>query len=125
MGITKKFFFDTYALYEIIVGNENYREYIKDIVVITTKLNLMELHYALLSKYGAKEADSFYDFLSKYAIDVSDDVIKVSNKWRAANKKKKYSYVDSIGYTLSRVMNAKFLTGDSQFRDVENVEYVK
>ena len=44
----KSFFFDTYAFYELIKGNLNYKTYDKEIIVITTKLNLMELHYGLL-----------------------------------------------------------------------------
>ena len=43
----KTFFLDTYALYEIIEGNENYIEYTKNVAIVTTKINIMELFYVL------------------------------------------------------------------------------
>ena len=63
----RTFFFDTYALYEIIEGNKNYRSYIKNVAIVTTKLNLMELYYGLLVNYNEKTANDLYDkFLSYY-----------------------------------------------------------
>ena len=35
------------------------------------------------------------------------------------------SYTDVVGYTLSRSLGFKFLTGDEAFRNLENVEFVK
>ena len=35
------------------------------------------------------------------------------------------SYVDCIGYMISRQLGIKFLTGDEQFKDFEGVEFVK
>ena len=48
MGEIKAIFFDTYALYELIRGNPAYKVYSKDIALMTTRLNLMELHYGYL-----------------------------------------------------------------------------
>ena len=51
----KAYFFDTYAFFEILNGNQNYSKYLK-VVGATTKLNLMELHYGLLREYGKEFA---------------------------------------------------------------------
>ena len=119
------YFFDTYAFYEIINENKNYLNYTKEITFLTTKLNLMELHYALLRTAGKKEADRHYDYFLKFAIEISDEVIKEANGFKLLNKKRKLSYVDCIGYVLAKINNAKFLTGDNQFKEMENVEFVK
>ena len=121
----KSYFFDTYAFYEIIEGNKNYEPYAKDVVIITTKLNLMELHYGLLLKHGKKAADRYYDSLCLFAVEISDDIIKSANELRAMPKKRDLSCVDCIGYTIAGMRGIKFLTGDRQFRDLENVEFVK
>ena len=123
MGLT--YFFDTYALFEIIKENKNYLRYIKDITIITTKLNLMELHYSLLRTVGKKEADKHYDYFLKFVIEFSDETIKKANEFKFLNKNKKLSYADCIGYILAKMNNIKFLTGDREFENLEYVEFVK
>ena len=124
MGIIT-YFFDTYAFYEIIKGNQNYSPYKKDISIITTKLNLMELHYALLRVYDKETAESYYEEFLPLTIEVDDEIIKTSNLFKFENKEKKLSYIDCIGYTLSKKLGIKFLTGDKQFENLDNVEFVK
>lgn len=124
MERVKTLFFDSYALYEIIEGNENYKQYTKNTAIVTTRLNLMELHYGLLRQYGKNQADRCYDNLVRYTVDIGDDIIKMANEFRASLRKRNFSYVDCIGYILAKAMNIKFLTGDMQFRDIDNVEYV-
>src|SRR3989344_5612964 len=119
MGI-KTFFFDTYALFEIIEGNNNYKSYLKDVVIVTTKLNLMELHYGLFLKYGKEVANKYYNKFVVFAIDIDDEVIKIANEFKAELRKRKLSYIDCIGYTIARINNIKFLTGDQQFFDLDN-----
>ena len=119
------YFFDTYAFYEIIKGNPNYKKYESNVSITTTKLNLMELHYGLLLLYGKEKADEYYDSLLEFAIEITDKIIKESNEFRFLNKSKKLSYVDCVGYILAKHLNIKFLTGDKEFEDLDNVEFVK
>ena len=125
MESIKTCFFDTYAFYELIEGNDNYRNFTKGIAIVTTKLNLMELHYGLLIKYGKEVADAYYDGLVKFAVEISDIVIKKANEFRASLKKRGLSYVDCIGYMIAESRNIRFLTGDKAFVDLHNVEFVK
>lgn len=118
-------FFDTYALYEIIEGNENYKNYIKDIGIVITKLNLMELYYGLLVRHNEKTANHFYDKFLVYCTSIDDDTMKRAMIFRYLNKKRDLSYVDCIGYILAKKRNINFLTGDKEFEDMENVEFVK
>ncbi len=122
--MVKLYFFDTYAFYEIIEGNENYKPYI-NAAIFTTRMNLMELHYGLLRKYGKEAADHKYDELKQFAVEVSDDIIKAANMFRKLHRKRKLSYVDCIGYILAKSLGVPFLTGDQQFKELANVEYVK
>ncbi len=119
------YFFDTYAFYEIIEGNKSYEKFIKKIAIVTTKLNLMELYYGLLVKYSKDVAEKYYDFFVKYCVDINDETIKQAMVFRQMNKKKKLSYVDCIGYIIANQRNIKFLTGDKQFKNLPNVEFVK
>ena len=123
MGIV--LFFDTYALHEIVNKNKNYLPYVKGVKIVITKLNLMEFYYGIYIKYGKYSADTYFDKLSDFAIDIDDEIIKKAMEFRAQNKKKKLSYTDCIGYVMSLLMGIKFLTGDRQFEGMENVEFVK
>ena len=121
-----KFFFDTYAIMEIISGNENYKKYMES-DFITTKLNLMELYYQFIRENEIKRAEYYYQKYLPNCIEISDKIIKeaMKFKYRMNKEKKNISYVDAIGYTISENEKIKFLTGDIAFKDVQNVEYVK
>ncbi len=121
----KTFLFDSYAFFEIIYGNPNYEKYTKDIAIITTKLNLMELHYGLLLTLGKEKADYYYDLYAKYTIDIDDDIFKLANEFKKVMKTRNLSYADCIGYVLAKHRNILFLTGDKQFKDLDNVGFVK
>jgi predicted nucleic acid-binding protein len=117
------FFADTYALLEIIAGNKKFDGYLEE-KLITTRLNLMELYYALLREHKEK-AGYYYDFLIPFCVVVEDDTIKKAMKLKLENKKLKMSYVDCIGYVIAIENHVKFLTGDKAFRGMYNVEFVK
>jgi len=125
MGLEETYFFDTYALYEILVGSQNYSKYARDIKIVTTRLNLIELHYRILRELGKAVADEKYDYFKKFIISISDDVIKKANEFRCKNKKQKLSYVDCIGYVLATTRGMRFLTGDNAFKGMDGVEFVK
>ena len=125
MGEIKTYFFDTYAFYELIHGNPNYIKYSSNIVIVTTKLNLMELHYGIMLLHGKEKADEYYDQFIKFSVEFDDKTIKQSNEFKMQNKDKKLSYIDCLGYITAKLMNIPFLTGDKGFQDIENVEYVK
>ncbi|MBS3163556.1 PIN domain-containing protein [Candidatus Woesearchaeota archaeon] len=118
------YFFDTYAIIEMIKGNENYSKF-KNAKMITAILNLIELHYALLKDFNEDKANYFLEKYSNYVIGLDIGIIKEANKFRLKNIKKKISTADSIGYVLSIKNGIKFLTGDQEFEGLENVEFVK
>jgi len=119
------YFFDTYAFCELFKGNPGYKPYSKDISIITTALNLMELHYGMLIESGKEYADLIYDRLKRFCVEVDDEIIKNANLLKAHHKRRNLSYVDCIGYVIAGSRNIRFLTGDKEFSDMDNVEYVK
>ncbi len=54
------------------------------------------------------------------------DYLNASDFRLSANRTgKKLSLVDALGYSYSRKLGIKFLTGDRKFNGMENVEFVK
>ena len=121
----RTFFYDTYALFEIFKGNKNYLNYISDIGIVTTKLNLMELYYGLFLEFGINVAEFYYNKYREFCADASDNIIKTAMQFKAQHKKRNLSYVDCVGYAFANEMKIKFLTGDKEFKDMPNVEFVK
>jgi hypothetical protein len=123
MGI-KKFFWDSYAVIETIKGNSNYSPY-KDEEVIITIFNLAEIYFSALKDLEETIAEKIYQQYSLSVLEVSDKVIKNAMKFKLKNKNKNLSYTDCIGYIYAIENDLVFLTGDKEFEDLENVEFVK
>ena len=119
-----KYFFDTYAIIEIIAKNENYEKYNEEDIV-TSILNAGELYYSLLREKGEKTADFWHDELKQSSIMVDIEIVKKAMKFRFENKNKNLSFIDCVGYIIAKERNLKFLTGDKEFEGMENVEFVK
>src|SRR3989344_7896973 len=105
------FLFDTYALIEIITGNQNYKYYTKSDFIIN-KFILSELAYWLIKNYGAEALDSYTGRYEEYVKDAGIKVIKDAMVFRYENKKKKLSITDCVSYFQAKELGIKFLTGD-------------
>lgn len=118
------YFFDTYAIIEILKGNKNYDTY-KNAEIIITVFNLVELHYKILRDFNKEIADDILERYSKFSMNITLNIIKNANALRKKYSRKRFSAPDTIGYAAALEHGIKFLTGDSQFKDMENVEFVK
>ena len=123
-----RFFGDTYALIELLKGNPNYEGYSRADLV-TTEFNILERTYALFRDFGCDETASIIEFVrAKVEVMLTEDsdYLNASDFRLSANRTgKKLSLVDALGYSYSRKLGIKFLTGDREFSEMENVEYVK
>lgn len=117
------FLFDTYAILEIINGNENYEKYLDSKIVINDFI-FAELCYKLFRE-NVKNAEFYIEKYSKLIIKVEPEAIKESMVFRIANIKQNLSMTDCISYIMAKKLNIKFLTGDKEFENLNNVEFVK
>ena len=115
------FFFDTYAFFEVINGNPNYMKY-TDCKIITTIFNIAELNYNLKKNKDKKSADYYTDKFSVFIVEVTIDDVKNAMDLNTVHRN--LSIPDAIGYTLAKRFDFKFLTGDNDFKDMENVEFI-
>ena len=115
---------DTYALVEIIRGNENYKMYTEK-VLVTTMLNLMEFYYQMLRESGEAAAEKVFNLYIKRMIPISITAIKQGMMFKLKYKKENLSYTDCVGYALAKELEIPFLTGDIKFEHKEYVRYVK
>jgi uncharacterized protein len=115
--------FDTYAIFEIIGGNSNYNPYLDSGVIINNFI-FAELCYNLLRENKVK-AEEYAKKYSQYISSLEPEWIKEAMEFRLKWKDRDVSMTDCIGYIMAKKLGIKFLTGDKEFEDMENVEYVK
>jgi uncharacterized protein len=123
MGM-KKYFFDSYAIIELMSGNPSYARFINEPVIITV-FNLTEIYYSVLNSLDESSSEEVYDRYSRCVAKIPDSVLKKAMKFKKENKKKNLSYSDCIGYTYALENELVFLTGDKEFESLSHVEFVK
>ena len=118
------YFWDSYAVIELIDGNKNYAKYVDEPIIITI-FNLAEVYWFALNEYEDEKADYIYEKFKKCVVDVDYETLRSAIKFRKEHKKKNISYTDSIGYVCALKHNLRFLTGDKEFKDMTNVEFAQ
>ena len=122
MGL--KYFFDSYAIIEIIKENPKYGFYFNEEIVLC-QFNLAEIYWSALLDYSEEKAEEIYLRFKDYNVEIDDETLKEAIKFRKEHKKQDLSYTDCIGYIYAKRNNLKFLTGDSKFENLPFVEFVK
>ncbi|MBI5553671.1 MAG: PIN domain-containing protein [Candidatus Diapherotrites archaeon] len=118
------YFFDTYALLEWVAGNPAYEEYGKT-PIYTGVFQLLEFAYITIRNSDLKTAEKEMNYIKANIVQVDQAALLTAAVFRYEYRAQKLSYADAIGYTLSRRNKLLFLTGDSQFKGLENVEFIK
>ncbi len=120
--MSEKFFFDTYAFFELIQGNPAYEKY-RAVQPITTIVNLAELSFGIRREHPIEESEKYVKKYSQMLTDIEiSDVIKAA-EFKVNNRH--LSLVDAIGYCVAQRIGVKFLTGDKEFSHMKNVEFVQ
>ncbi|MBI2076118.1 MAG: PIN domain-containing protein [Candidatus Aenigmarchaeota archaeon] len=106
---------------EIIAGNPYYRKY-TDAEIVLTKLNLFEIFYTFL-KENLKKARFYLNKYRDFAIEFDAEIIESAGLLKKSNPR--LSMADCIGYITALKNGIKFLTGDGEFENMPNVEFVR
>ena len=115
---------DTYALVEISKGNPKFTEYLNSEFIIND-LTLAEFYTVLLREEGEKVADYWFKKLERYSLPVTREILIEAIKFRKNHKKQNISFFDAVGYMFSLKNGYYFVTGDKEFENLPNVEFVK
>ena len=119
-----KYFFDSYAVIELLSGNPNYAKYVNEPTTITI-FNLAEIYWSALKNLKESDAEIVYARYSECVTEIPDEVLKKAMKFKKVNKKKRLSYADCIGYIYSIENGLIFVTGDQAFKYKEGVKFIK
>ena len=119
-----KYFADTYAYIEVLKDNPSYHRFKKS-VFLTSQYTVAELAYFFIRQDQEPTAIQVASRISDDVINASLPTLLRAMKLKFLYRQKKLSYTDCIGYALARDLGVKFLTGDKQFKDLPDVEFVR
>lgn len=123
-----KYFADTYALIEFLRGSPAYQRYALE-ELTTTMFNLLELAYALIKDFEPSQALNILTQVQAHiqVIEPSiEDLVNASKlRLKARQEERNLSLINCLGYVIAKRLGIKFLTGDREFKGLENVEFVK
>ncbi len=119
----EKFVFDTYAIIETLRGNPNYNNYLDSNIIINDFI-FAELCYNLFREKEPK-AEEYQKKYKVYISQLESEWIKEAMEFRLKWKDRKVSITDCVSYIMAKKLEIKFLTGDKEFENMENVEFVK
>ena len=117
------YFFDTYAIIEIILSNPSYEKY-KTFPVKLCILNIAEVYSIILRNKSKDEADKWLGNYNLELLEIAPKTMAEAVYFRFM-RKNNISLTDAVGYILSLENNLKFLTGDKEFQNMPNVEFVR
>ncbi|MEK6850609.1 MAG: PIN domain-containing protein [Nanoarchaeota archaeon] len=120
----KSYFFDTYAIIEILRGNTSYAKY-TDLPATMSQWNLAEVYYNAILNLLLGDPDEIYNEYKSAVVEIDDETLKEAMKFRKQYKKQDVSYADAIGYIYAKRNKMIFLTGDKEFKELGNVEFTK
>jgi len=115
---------DTYALIEIHDENPNFINYLNEDFVIID-LIMAEFYGIMLRNYNEQTAQYLFKKFEAYLKPVDVKILIKAVKFRQENKKENLSFFDCVGYVYALENNMNFVTGDKEFKNKDNVEFVK
>jgi hypothetical protein len=111
----------------MLKGNENYQSFQSE-RLITTEFNICEVGFAVCREYPA-DATRVLRTVRKMVIiretQNEDYCAGALRRKEASVQKKKVSTIDCVGYSVANRLNIPFLTGDREFADLDNVQFVR
>ena len=118
---------DSYAFIAHFEGNPRYVRIFSTARILTTAMNVVEIHSTLLRRLDPEKARQFSGLVLAKVVDVPLEVAlrAAEFKRKMALQKLNCSHIDAWGYCAAAALGMKFLTGDPVFKGLDNVEFVR
>lgn len=118
------YFFDSYAIIELLKSNPAYARF-KDEPMVTSAANLGEVYYYHLRVRAVPEYHEFLLRTQPTLLETTARAWEEAALLKFAHRQENASLIDCLGYELARANHLRFLTGDPPFEQLPNVEFVR
>mgnify|MGYP001577647945 CR=1 FL=1 len=116
---------DTYALWEIHLGNEKYHFFSDEEGFVISNWTLIEFYRTLLRQFNQQTADYWLKKLKPFCEEVDLDILAHAAVFQHEHHKKRISLFDAVGYCFSQSKGYTFVTGDKEFEQFKGVLFIK
>ncbi len=124
----EKYVFDSYSIFAYFEGEkgaDKVAEIIKKALTDNAKIymsviNWGEVYYIVLREQGAKQAEFYLKTIEHYPIElitVNESFVLEAGRFKAFYK---MSYADAFAAALTKNKKAKLVTGDKEFKQINN-----
>ena len=98
----------------LIEANEKNRD------ILMSAVNFGEVYYIVLREYGQEKANEIEKIIQTLPIDIVDVDISLAKEAALYKAFKKISYADCFAAALAKINKAELITGDKEFKEVED-----
>lgn len=88
--------------------------------LLMTTVNLGEVYYLLLRDHGSEGADKILTVIETLPIDFVEVDMRLAKQAAVYKATKKIPYVDCFVAALAKLQKGEVITGDKEFRAIEN-----
>lgn len=88
--------------------------------LLLSVVNWGEVYYIVLREEGQKRAEEISHIISTLPIEIVPVDLEITKKAAEYKATKKMSYADCFAAALAKLQKAELVTGDQDFRQVEN-----
>lgn len=92
----------------------------KDNYLLMTSVNYGEVYYIVLRECGQDKADEIEKIIKTMPIEIVDVNIQLAKEAACLKAIKKISYADCFSAALAKIHRGEVITGDREFKAVEN-----
>jgi ribonuclease VapC len=92
----------------------------KDNYLLMTSVNYGEVYYIVLRECGQDKADEIEKIIKTMPIEIVDVNIQLAKEAARLKAIKKISYADCFSAALAKIHKGEVITGDREFKAVEN-----
>ncbi len=88
--------------------------------LLMTTVNLGEVYYLLLRDHGSEDADKILKVIETLPIDFVEVDMRLAKQAAIYKATKKLPFVDCFAAALAKLQKGEVITGDKEFKAVEN-----
>lgn len=88
--------------------------------LLMTTINWGEVFYILIRNYGFQEADRIQHFIETFPIEMVPVDLALARQAALYKATKKIPYADCFAAALARLRKGELITGDKEFKALEN-----
>lgn len=88
--------------------------------LLMTSVNFGEVYYIILRECGRSKVEEFEKIMQNLPIEIIDVDIPLAKAAGCFKATKKMSYADCFAAALAKTYRAELITGDKEFREVED-----